>query len=274
MLYQDFFFEYKKYKLYGQYWVPKGCKAIVLLVHGMGEHSSRYADFVIPELLAKHMAVITYDNFGHGKSSGKRGHCPGYQSLMEVLDLICHKAQEIDMALPIFLYGHSMGGNLVLNYVVRKKPKIQGAVVTSPLLQLAFQPSKWKLVLGKLFLTLIPSFTLTSGLDVKMISKDIKEIEKYINDPLIHDKISPNFSLPVMKAGNWVLNQAQDLKIPVLLVHGAADQITSCEASREFAKNTELAKFIEFKNGYHELHNDSEKEKLMTIITNWIQNKI
>jgi len=146
--------------------------------------------------------------------------------------------------------------------------------VTSPLLQLAFQPSKWKLVLGKLFLTLIPSFTLTSGLDVKMISKDIKEIEKYINDPLIHDKISPNFSLPVMKAGNWVLSQAQDLKIPVLLVHGAADQITSCEASREFAKNTELAKFIEFKNGYHELHNDSEKEKLMTIITNWIQNKI
>ncbi|MFD2562033.1 alpha/beta hydrolase [Aquimarina rubra] len=271
MLHHEFFFDYKKHKLFGQYWLPKDCKTIILLVHGMGEHSSRYADYVIPELLAKHIGVITYDNFGHGKSSGKRGHCPSYNALMEVVDIMYLKANEIASDLPIFLYGHSMGGNLVINYILRSNPKIAGAILTSPFLRLAFQPPIWKMMMGKLFQKIAPSITLPSGLDVNAISRVPEEVEKYKNDPLVHDKVSPNFSLPIIKAGEQAITKASQLENPILLMHGTADQITSYTASQEFAGITNYVDFVSFDGAYHELHNDLEKEKLISVITAWIQ---
>ncbi len=274
MQHQEFFFNYQKHKLFGQYWLPKDCKAVILLVHGMGEHSSRYKDYVVPELLANNYGVVTYDNFGHGKSSGKRGHCPSYDALMEVTGIIYGKTEEISGGLPIFLYGHSMGGNLVINYVLRKSPEIGGAIITSPFLRLAFRPPAWKLLMGKLFLKVAPAITLPSGLDVKAISRVPEEVKKYKNDPMIHDKVSPVFSLPVMDAGVWAMDQASTLKLPVLIIHGTADQITDHTASLDFAEKTDYATFISFNDGYHELHNDLEKEKLLKNITSWIGNKL
>ncbi|WP_298539235.1 alpha/beta hydrolase [uncultured Aquimarina sp.] len=273
MQHQEYFFEYKEHELFGQYWIPDDCKAMILLVHGMGEYSSRYEDYVIPKLLKEHIAVITYDNFGHGKSIGKRGHCPSYDALMKVLDIVCQKASEIAGDLPVFLYGHSMGGNLVINYILRNAPKITGAILTSPFLRLAFQPPAWKMTIGKLFQKIAPSVTLPSGLDVKAISRIKEEVDKYKNDPLVHDKVSANFSLPIIKAGDWAITKASQLETPVLLVHGTEDQITDFNASKEFAKKTNYIDFISFDGGYHELHNDLEKEKLILTITAWIQEK-
>ncbi len=271
MKHQEFFFEYKKYKLFGQYWMPNDCKAMILLVHGMGEHSSRYAQYVIPELLAKHIGVITYDNFGHGQSSGKRGHCPSYTSLMEVMDIMLSKTKELSDNLPVFLYGHSMGGNLVINYLLRNKPNIEGAVLTSPFLRLAFQPPAWKMTMGRLLQKIAPSVTLPSGLEAESISRIPDEVEKYRNDPLIHDKISPNFSFPIIEAGTWAIDNAATLEKPVLLAHGTDDQLIDYTATQEFAEKASLANLVLFDKGYHELHNDLEKERLLTTITNWIQ---
>ncbi|WP_027391155.1 alpha/beta hydrolase [Aquimarina latercula] len=270
MQFQEFYFNYLKYQLYGQYWLPTNCKAMVLLVHGMGEHSGRYSDHVIPELLSKQIGVITYDNFGHGKSSGKRGHCPNYDSLMDTIDAVYQKSREIVNNLPVFLYGHSMGGNLVINYLIRKKPEVTGVIITSPFLRLAFQPPKWKMTMGKMFQKIAPSVTLPSGLDVKAISRIADEVEKYENDPLIHDRVSTNFTLPIIEAGIWVISKAAFVEKPVLIVHGTADQITDYRASQEFAEKNDLISFIPFKGGYHELHNDLEKEKFLLTITNWI----
>ncbi|WP_378174659.1 alpha/beta hydrolase [Aquimarina sp. SS2-1] len=274
MQHHEFFFDYKKHKLFGQYWLPKDCKAIILLVHGMGEHSTRYTDYVIPELLAKHIGIITYDNFGHGKSSGKRGHCPSYEALMEVIDIVYHKAKETVSDLPIFLYGHSMGGNLVINYILRSDLKVAGAILTSPFLRLAFQPPAWKMMMGKLFQKIAPSITLPSGLDANAISRVPEEVEKYKNDPLVHDKVSPNFSLPIIKAGKWVMTKASQLETPILLMHGTADQVTSYAASQELSEQTDYIDFIPFKDGYHELHNDLDKEKLITTAVFWIEDKM
>lgn len=274
MQFQEFYFNYRRYELYGQYWLPTNCKAMVLLVHGMGEHSSRYADYVIPELLSKQIGVITYDNFGHGKSSGKRGHCPNYDSLMDAVDAVHQKSIEIVNNLPVFLYGHSMGGNLVINYLIRKKPEVTGVIITSPFLRLAFQPPKWKMTMGKMFQKIAPSITLPSGLDVKAISRITDEVEKYKNDPLIHDRVSPNFTLPIIEAGIWAISKSTFVEKPVLIIHGTADQITDYRASEEFAEKNDLISFIPFKDGYHELHNDLEKEKFLLTITNWICQRI
>ncbi|MDH7446625.1 alpha/beta hydrolase [Aquimarina sp. 2201CG14-23] len=274
MQHEEFFFEYKKYTLFGQYWMPDDYKAIVLLVHGMGEHSSRYADYVVPELLAKQFGVITYDNFGHGKSSGKRGHCPGYASLMEVISMMFYKAKEIEGNTPVFLYGHSMGGNLIINYVLRNKPEITGAIATSPFLRLAFQPPAWKMTIGKLLQKIAPSVTLPSELDVEAISRIPDEVKKYQNDPLIHDKISPNFSFPIIEAGSWAIDHADMLETPMLLVHGTDDKIIDYTGTQDFSKKTSYADLVLFDKGYHELHNDIDREKLIKTIVNWIENNL
>lgn len=274
MKHEEFFFKYRNYKLFGQYWQPKETKAIMLLVHGMGEHSSRYIDYVIPEFLAKHIAVITYDNFGHGKSSGKRGHCPSYTALLEVLDIMLSKAKEKASNIPIFVYGHSMGGNLVVNYLLRYKTVITGALVTSPFLRLAFQPPEWKMTIGKVLQKIAPSLTLPSELDVQAISRVSEQVEKYKNDPLVHDRISPNYSFPVIDAGIWAIENAAKLETPVLCIHGSEDQITDFRATKEFTEKTTYAEYILFDQGYHELHNDLEKEKLVKTLISWMQEKI
>ena len=274
MQHKEFTSKYGSYKLYGEYWMPKGCKAMVLLVHGMGEHLGRYKDFMISELLAKHIGVLAYDNFGHGNSSGKRGHCPGYPQLMEVLDIMFKKTKDVASSLPVFIYGHSMGGNLVVNYLLKNQPDAKGSILSSPFLRLGFEPPKWKLFLGKVFQKIAPSITLPSGLDPKSISRLPEEVEKYKLDPLVHDMVSPNFSITVMKAGLWALENARILKIPTLILHGTDDELTDHKSSIAFAKKAELAELALFDKGFHELHNDLERDKVLQIITDWIEEHI
>ncbi len=274
MQHQKFYCKYQNHQLFGQYWVPNECKALVVLVHGMGEHSARYTSYVIPELLAKHIGVITYDNFGHGKSTGKRGHCPSYEALMQVLDMMLTKAEELVTDCPIFLYGHSMGGNLVINYMLRHTPKVTGVIATSPFLRLAFQPPAWKMTMGKLMQKIAPSVTLPSGLDPNTISRIPEEVARYTDDPLVHDQVSPNFSFPIMAAGEWAIANAATLQKPILLLHGTDDQLIDYTATQEFAQKTDRATLVLFEDGYHELHNDLEKERLLTTITTWIHDTL
>lgn len=275
MLHQEFDFKIHKTTFFGQYFQPETTNGIVILVHGMGEHSTRYVDFVIPKLNAHNLAVITYDQFGHGKTKGKRGHNPGYNYLLDTIDFIAKKAINIFGNKPLFLYGHSMGGNVVLNYAIKRKHILKGVIATSPLLGLAFQPPKWKLTAGRLLGKIIPSITLPSELDTTAISRDTTEVEKYINDPLIHDKISPNYSIAVFDAGDWAIEHASQLTAPTLVVHGTGDKITDYKASEQFVKNShQKAEIKLFEGGYHELHNDFEKELLVSTLIQWIQKKL
>ena len=232
----EFKFHLHGCEVFGFHTKEQDIKGVVVLVHGFGEHSGRYISNVIPCLVSSSLAVVTYDNVGHGKSSGKRGHCPSYEALLDILNEAIEKAVEVYPNVPIFLYGHSMGGNLVLNYAMRRKTKIKGIVATSPYLRLAFQPPKWKMLLGKFMLKIMPSITLPSGLDPNGISRIPEEVEKYKNDPLVHDQVSPMFSFPIMDAGEWAIENASKLSIETLLTHGTADQIIIIKQPKSFIK--------------------------------------
>lgn len=272
---QEFGFKFHNTQFYGQYFTPSTIKGVVILVHGMGEHSGRYTEFVIPKLVEQNLAVITYDQFGHGKTSGKKGHNPNFEALLDTLTKITEQAKEIFGDIPTFLYGHSMGGNVVINYILRRQHNFKGIVATSPLLRLAFQPPKWKLTVGKVIQKIAPSITMPSELDVNSISRDLVEVEKYIDDPLVHDKISPNYSLAIFEAGEWAIANANKLTTPMLVIHGTGDKITDYKASQEFVDNTNGKATLKlFDNGYHELHNDLEKETFINILTQWIINNI
>lgn len=253
---------------------PKSLQGVVVLVHGMGEHSGRYIDSVIPTLLNASLAVVTYDNVGHGKSSGKRGDCPSYGSLMEILKRVIERATVLYANVPLFLYGHSMGGNLVLNYALRNKLRIAGIVATSPYLRLAFKPPKWKMFLGRLMLRSFPMVTLPSGLDAKGISRISEAVENYSKDPLVHDMVSPRFSFPVMEAGEWAIANASQLETPTFLLHGTADPIIDYKATEEFHRNSHKTELKIFDGGFHELHHDSCQEALLFSLSNWLKQRI
>lgn len=270
MIHQTFTFNLYKTNFFGQYWQPKNPKAVVVLVHGMGEHSTRYATSVVPKLVENNFAIVAFDQFGHGKTSGKRGHNPSFEAVMESITKVIDKAKELHPNLPIFLYGHSMGGNCVINYALRKKTNVKGIIASSAFLKLAFQPPSWKLSLGKIMQKIAPSITMGNELDANDISRIKEEVVKYKSDSLVHQKISPNYSLSFIDSGKWALENAANLKTPMLLIHGMDDKIIDYKGSIEFADKSTFAKVKIYEGGYHELHNDLCKKEVLQDVVNWL----
>lgn len=274
MNHKEFFLKKYHKQIFAQSWTPENPKAVVLLVHGFGEHSSRYADFVVPTLLKNDFAVFTYDNIGHGKSTGKRGNCRNYEQLMAILNDAYDETRERYLELPIFLYGHSLGGNLVVNYTLRIEPAVKGTIASSPYLRLAFNPPKWKMSIGKLFYKIAPSITLAAGLNINHLTRDKAEVKKYKNDPLVHDKVSPMYSFPIMEAGEWAIANADHLQTPMWIAHGTGDKVTSHKASEEFANGSPKASIQLFEGEYHEMHNDLNKEVFVNTLIAWMNKQL
>lgn len=272
---KEFFFNQSDTKLYGAYFKPENVKAVVVLIHGMGEYFGRYTDHVIPYFYKNSFAVITYDQFGHGKTEGKRGHNPGFEKVLDCVSFAINKSKEVFGKKSVFLYGHSMGGNVVINYVLRREHDLKGVIATSPFLKIAFEPPAWKLKIAKILLKIAPSLTMGNELDVNAVSRDKNEVDKYKKDPLIHDKVSPNYSIVFIESGQWAIDNAKKLNIPMLLMHGTGDQLTNYKGSQEFAKNADNKITLElFDDGYHELHNDIIKNKVLDTMLSWLNKEI
>lgn len=262
-------------EIYGKYWAPdSNVKAVICLVHGMGEHINRYNELA-QDMVAAGYAVIGFDQRGHGKSKGQRGHAPSYEHLLLSVDDLLHKAEEQFPETPKFLMGHSMGGNVAINYVLERKPAIKGLIASSPLLKLSFDPPAWKLVLGNVVKNIFPSLPQYSNLDAKSISSIPEEVKKYEQDKLVHDSITPGMYFGFMEKGDYALQHADELTVPLLIYHGTADKLTSHKASQEFAakvKSNVTAHW--FENGYHETHHDTGRSVLLPLLTNWLNTQL
>jgi acylglycerol lipase len=245
-------------------------KAGIILVHGIGEHIQRYSHW-LEKFNENGFGYLGVDLPGHGLSDGKRGKLNNYSLTAEMLDFLIAEYKKTFPGIPVFLYGHSLGGGIILQYILQKQPEIKGAVVTSPYLRLAFEPAKAKLVLAGIMKSIFPSLIQPSGLVVNHISHDQKVVDAYIADPLTHDKISVGLFVSANKAAEYSLTNAGALKIPLLLMHGSDDKLTSPEGSREFASKTKMAELKIWEGGYHELHNEPFKNEVFSYILNWIE---
>ncbi len=262
-------------KFFIQGWEPDAApKAIVCLVHGLGEHVGRYAH--VGDAFSKVGYVLAgFDQRGHGKTGGARGHTPSYDRLMDdIADFISLMGKRYP-GLPRFLYGHSLGGNEVLNFALRRKPDIKGVISTGPLLKLAFEPPAFQVFLGRAMNNIAPGFTQKSGLDTNALSRDSKVVDAYVADPLVHDKISARLFVGMYEAGLWAYDHAAEFPLPLLLMHGTGDRITSAKASEEFANRA--GKDVTWRgwNGfYHEIHNEPEKADVLKTMTDWMDGQL
>jgi alpha-beta hydrolase superfamily lysophospholipase len=246
-------------------------KAMIIMVHGLGEHIQRYLSWAG---LFKNEGIgfIGLDLPGHGRSQGRRGDIANYSLTNEMIDVLVENCRKTFPGCPLYIYGHSLGGGIVLEYLLKKNPKIKGAIVTSPWLRLTFQPPKSKLMLASVMKNILPWLVQSSGLNVNHISHDGVEVEKYKNDPLVHGKISVRLFVSAMNAGDYSLKHASDLKIHTLLIHGKDDKLTSPLASMEFAGKTNMVDLKIWEGGYHELHNEPFREEVFKYIMEWIKN--
>lgn len=279
-------------EIYAKGWEPEGqTKAVLLLQHGLGEHVGRY-EHVAAWLCQNGIAVIGNDRSGHGRSGGKRGHIAKYEyTLLDILTL--HKAaQERYGDLPIFLYGHSMGGGIVLSFMLRnqwqnpkvaeamaefrKNPKaLAGVIATSPSVQPGFKPSGFDVFMGKIMRKIYGGYAQNNGLKVDKISRDPQVVATYKADPLVHDRISAETGIGLLEWGTDLLQRDHKLPYPLLLVHGTADALTSPEASAQFVKRCQGdIQYTSYPNAYHELHNEPDKEKMLAEVSDWILSKI
>lgn len=247
---------------------------LVLLVHGMGEHKGRYQHVI--EFFNQHrIAVLSIDLRGHGESEGQRGHTPSFHHLMQDLNLFIEFANQLFPSIKKVLYAHSMGGNLALNYLCLFPNNIfSAAIVTSPYIRLAFDPPKWKIILGNIAAKIYPKLSQKTGLDENAISRNKDVIHKYMNDSLVHDRITASFFKHVHQAGETLLLNSKQIQTPLLLMHGTGDRITSYKAS--IALNEALINDHTLKlwpNFYHELHNEPEQQEVFDYVIQWLIDK-
>ncbi|MFY0651533.1 MAG: lysophospholipase [Cyclobacteriaceae bacterium] len=250
-------------------------KAVMCIVHGLGEHTGRYKH-VIDFFTENEFSVFTFDLRGHGKSTGKRGHAPSHESLLDDVEEILKATRAEYNDIPIFLHGHSLGGNIVANYILKRNTnELKGAILSSPWLRAMLEPSNVEFQVARIINKIFPAFTQSSRLSTDMLTKDPKVNEAYENDPLVGRKLSVRLGLESYDAGLWVLDNADRLKIPTLVWHGTDDKITSLDASKSFVEKVGgLASFKQWDNVRHEPHNDLEQKEVMEYWLNWMNEQL
>jgi alpha-beta hydrolase superfamily lysophospholipase len=165
-----------------------------------------------------------------------------------------------------------MGGVLVLAYPPVRQPAIAGVIATAPGLKSQIETQKMKVVLTKIFGQIYPGFSLPSGLDIPEICRDPKVVEAYINDPLVHTKVTAGWGLTMLKAIALAYQHAPHFPLPLLLMHGAEDKIAFPSSSLTFAEQAPKDKVtLKIWEGFrHELHTDPEKEQVFKFMTDWL----
>jgi alpha-beta hydrolase superfamily lysophospholipase len=260
--------------LFTRAWPIETPKGVIALIHGFGEHSGRYTH--VAEFFNKNgYSVYALDNRGHGKSEGKRGHAPKYDAYLDDIETFLEFVTSKASSAPLFLYGHSMGGNLVLNYVLRRKPVLKGLIVSGPWIQLAFEPKPILITLGKLMRSVFPGFSQDSGLAQEHISKDPTVVEAYKNDPLVHGFITASASIGILEAAAFLNNFSGAMPVPTLLMHGAEDKLTSQPASEAFAHRVSgPITYKKWDGMYHEIHNEPSKLEVFNYILGWMERNV
>jgi alpha-beta hydrolase superfamily lysophospholipase len=262
-------------KLHANDWSPgQPPKAVVCLVHGLGEHSGRYAH-VAQALNRAEYAVLAFDLRGHGQSGGPRGHTPSSEAFIEDIDCLLEEASRRYPGKPQFLYGHSLGGALVLFYTLRRKPHVSGVVSTSPGLHSPLVEQKLKVAFAKALASILPVMTLPTGLDAELLSRDPQVVQAYKNDPLVHDRASLAMASSTIQAIEWTTEHAAEFEPPLLLVHGTEDKLTYPSGSQEFAGRVGARCTLRLWEGlYHETHNEPEKDQVIAEIVQWMDEKL
>jgi len=259
---QDFFPGIRDTNVFYQCWLPEETpKAIILLVHGLVEHSGRYMNMV-NYFVPKSYAVYGFDHIGHGKSPGQRTHINQFKDFTDNIKIYFDHIQSWHNGLPIVLFGHSMGGLISANYLLDYQDELAAAVLSGPPLIL---PDIVSRTLGGLIAKFVPWMGLIQ-INPNDVCRDQAVVQEYIDDPLVYNgRISAKLLSEIVKGMQRINDEAHMIHLPLCIVHGGADKLADpAGAQMLFDRVRSKQKFIQIYDGlYHEVLNEPEHPQVL-----------
>lgn len=252
-------------------WDVESARAVVLIVHGLGEHSGRY-QHVAEALAARGMAAFAPDHPGHGRSPGHRCYVDSFGDYYGALDTLRDTIETEYPGVPCFLIGHSMGGLIIGNYLLERQSRFAGAAFSGAAFAVPEPPGSVAIFINKLLAALFPKFGALQ-LDASQVSRDPEVVRRYREDPLVHSgKISARLLVELFAAMSALEQDRGKISLPVLVMHGEGDVMAAVGGSQQFFDGVGSAdKTLRLYPGlYHEIFNEPEQAQVLGELCDWL----
>jgi alpha-beta hydrolase superfamily lysophospholipase len=259
-------------QLYHEVWPGRTpVRGTVAILHGYGDHGGRFQN-PVSVLTAHGFDVATFDYRGHGQAGGRRGHVDHFSDYLDDVAR-CLELARARNDRPLFLLGHSFGGLITARYVVERTPDTRGVVLSSPFFGLALKVPGFKVALARALSRYMPRLTMKNGVDPALLSRNPDVGEAYTRDHFVHHVATARWFTETVEAQARALTDAGQITLPVLMLVGDADGIAAPEASRRFFERLGSAdKALKvYAGGYHELMNDTVKERVLADVVEWLE---
>ncbi|HQU16947.1 MAG: hypothetical protein B7Z66_06430 [Chromatiales bacterium 21-64-14] len=258
-------------ELHYRRWRPEDARAVLVIMHGISEHSGRYAN-VVNAVVPQGYAVYGFDLRGHGRSPGQRGYIESWREYREDLAAFITRIAEWEPHLPRFLLGHSMGGVIALDYCLEHPQGVSGVIASAPALgEIRLPRVLW--ALAHVMHRFWPRFSVRLPLSPADVSRDPAVMRDIDADPLIHSQGSARLGIELQRAARRVQERAREFRVPLLIVHGGADRLVPLEGSRRFMRHVLFPdkELLEYAGGYHELYNDIIRDQVLADTLRWLE---
>jgi alpha-beta hydrolase superfamily lysophospholipase len=262
--------------IYYQGWLPEeNIKAVLLVVHGLGEHCGRYMN-VVNHFVPLGYAVYGLDHIGHGKSEGTREFVESFDDFTDTLAIFYNMITEWQANKSIFLFGHSMGGTIAAYYLLDHQADFKGAILSALLVKVGDSVSQVTITMSKVLSRVAPKMGVVA-LDVNSISRDPEVVEAYINDPLVcHGKTTARIAAELLSAMQRITAEAGKITLPILIVQGAEDNLVDpAGAQMLYDKASSADKTLKiYDELYHEVFNEPERDLVLKDVEDWLEIQI
>jgi acylglycerol lipase len=253
-------------------WLPAGeVKAVLLVVHGLGEHCGRYVN-VINHFVPLGYAVYGLDHLGHGKSTGEREVIERFEDYTDNLKLFYDQVKGWQPGKPIFLLGHSLGGLIATYYLLDHQADFRGAIISAPAIKVGDSVSPLTITLGKVLSAVAPKAGILA-LDANLISRDPAVVKAYVEDPLVfHGKTPARLAAEMLRAMGRVTAEVGRIALPFIAVQGGGDKLVdpgSAQMLYDQAQSRDKALKI-YPGFYHEIFNEPERAQVLGDVEHWL----
>ena len=259
-------------QLFTQSWRPAGAaRAVVAIVHGLAEHSGRYQR-VAAHLTSRGYAVEALDLRGHGRSAGPRSYVERFDRFVSDVDTMLQNAIVRNAALPLFLLGHSVGATVATTYTLANQPRLRGLLLSGGYLKVGVDVSPVLVAISGVLSALLPRFPALK-IDSTLLSNDPAVGYAYDNDRLVYrGGVPARTGAELITAFKHIMAGAPALKLPMLIMHGAADGISDPAGSRQLYELAQSKdKLLKLYAGLkHEIMNEPEQAQVLADICDWL----
>lgn len=259
-------------ELYYQSWQPESDpRAVIALVHGVGEHCGRYMNVVGP-LVEAGYAVYGYDQRGHGVSPGRRVYIDRWDEYRHDLEAFIAEIAEELPDLPIVVYGHSMGSLVVLDYLLQRPQGIAGAIISGVATEPAGVGSPATIAMARMLSGVVPRLSVDLGIDAESLTRDPAALERYRADPLVTGRATVRWGAESLATVDRVKEGMGRIDVPLLVLHGEADPLNLVDGARTLYETVPHPdKTLRTYPGVcHEPHNDLGHERVAADVTDWL----